>query len=65
MNNMMPCPFCGGVHVAGMPAHRYPGIRYYMFRCTTCNASVKAPSKESAVALWNTRASTATQEEHG
>lgn len=61
MDNLKPCPFCGGEAVISLNGDK-PGYRGTMVMCGNCGArtkfftiSTEYGSTEEAVKAWNTR----------
>jgi Lar family restriction alleviation protein len=56
MNELKPCPFCGGD--AEMDTiERYDGANIFFVKCTTCQMTMPLKSAYSeAIAAWNSRA---------
>lgn len=54
MDNLLPCPFCGGEATVQTTRHGYPPMHWV--RCVPCEASAGAfHSRESAAKAWNSR----------
>jgi Lar family restriction alleviation protein len=55
---LKPCPFCGGLPEGPADATRILGIWRIVHRgcCALPGVSVERPTREAAVAAWNTRA---------
>ena len=57
-NDLLPCPFCGGIAGVG---RCYQDEGFYFVNCTECNASTDQLSgfphtEQEAIELWNARA---------
>ena len=59
MNDLKPCPFCGG---GAQIEHDYDGFGYSYVRCTKCGLmsikfikSFKISSDKEAIDFWNRR----------
>ena len=57
MNEVKPCPFCGGKACLVVDPSLHPRYRYYGIKCTECGIETKFYFKaEFAVEEWNRRA---------
>ena len=60
MEELKPCPFCGGtrIEVYHNPNNklRYFGIEQYNVSCVCCAAQLCRQKKDEAIEAWNRRA---------
>lgn len=55
MNELKPCPFCGGKARLDI-IERYDGANTFFVRCTICQTTMPLKSEYSeAIAAWNRR----------
>ena len=50
MDELKPCPFCGGEAVLGMD------FDWFYVYCINCQAQIEKTYKEEAIEAWNRRA---------
>lgn len=56
MNELKPCPFCGGEHILAATHKPIGASEYFMIKCTDCSAEITRTSKRKAYEAWNRRA---------
>ena len=56
MNNLKPCPFCGGEDIIVQELQPYMGDENnWRVLCVGCGCDIQRETKETVISAWNTR----------